>query len=117
LNLQNILVTVEKNIVLYDFIDLSLDNKWLVEYRGEIRFICLFNGKTTIQDDIFVLGCIFYKIFTRRLFYIDKEDYEVGSLYKKGIFLLVNQLSIGDIIIKCWVNRYNYILKVFVDLV
>ncbi len=114
---RNILVTAERNIVLCDFAGSSLDGKWLAECRGEIRFTRPSDRKTTTQDDIFALGCVFYEILTGRPPYTDKEDCEVGSLYEEGIFPPVNQLPIGDIITKCWVGRYNHISEVLVDLV
>ena len=61
----------------------------------------------TMDSDHFGLGSAIYEIFTGSLPFQELTDEEVQNRFQAGLFPSTNGLTVGDVILKCWTEKYN----------
>ncbi|DAA75183.1 TPA_exp: Uncharacterized protein A8136_1934 [Trichophyton benhamiae CBS 112371] len=120
---HNILLDFDNNVKLSDFSG-SLIDDGKVEVLPETRSThpCLIRTKgpmplePTVKTELFSIGTVLYEMSTIYKPYHDKGDSEVEKLYLKGLFPDTTGLLLGDIIQKCWTEKYNDTKEVIEDL-
>ncbi|KAK1762341.1 tkl protein kinase [Phialemonium atrogriseum] len=121
LNASNILVTDSDDVVLCDFAGSSLNGEKPVALCFEPRHLRP-RGEgedetRNIKDDLFALGSVLYELYSDKKPYAEKEDHEVGKLYRQGTFPDVSGIPVGRVIEKCWTGGYKSAEQVLADLV
>ncbi|EEP78337.1 predicted protein [Uncinocarpus reesii 1704] len=61
----------------------------------------------TVKAELHTLGSVIYEISTSRMPFHDKRGYDVGQLFKKGIYPDVKDIVLGDVIAKCWAGEFT----------
>jgi hypothetical protein len=61
----------------------------------------------SVITDLFALGSSIYEIVTGEQPYVNLEDEEVEARYKRQEFPIVDGMSCGGIIKKCWMGEFN----------
>jgi serine/threonine protein kinase len=107
--------------VLCDFGGSSIDGSNILEFpkpryaRPQLRK----GGKPDVKDDIFALGTTLYEISTGRMPYKENSDDEVASLFRSQTYPNLQEVlphGLGDIIGKCWSERYTFAEQIIHDL-
>ncbi|EGD85411.1 serine/threonine protein kinase [Trichophyton rubrum D6] len=119
---HNILLDFNNNVKLSDFSG-SLIDDGKVEVAPETRSThpCLINHwhmslKPTVKMELFAVGTVLYEMSTIYKPYQDKGDSEVEKLYLKGLFPDTTGMLLGNIIQKCWTDKYHDTKEVIEDL-
>ncbi|OAL70124.1 serine/threonine protein kinase [Trichophyton violaceum] len=101
----------------------SLIDDGKVEVAPETRSThpCLINHwhmslKPTVKMELFAVGTVLYEMSTIYKPYQDKGDSEVEKLYLKGLFPDTTGMLLGNIIQKCWTDKYHDTKEVIEDL-
>ncbi|EGD96921.1 serine/threonine protein kinase [Trichophyton tonsurans CBS 112818] len=120
---HNILLDSNNNAKLSDFSG-SLIDDGKVEIVPETRAThpCLIHihGPTplepTVKTKLFAIGTVLYEMSTIYKPYQDKTDSEVEELFLKGLFPDTTGMLLGNIIQKCWTDKYHDTKEVIEDL-
>lgn len=119
---HNILLDSNNNAKLSDFSG-SLIDDGKIEVAPETRSThpCLINDwdmsiKPTAKTELFAIGTVLYEMSTIYKPYQDKDDSEVEELFLKGLFPDTTGMLLGNIIQKCWTDKYHDTKEVIEDL-
>ncbi|KAK2871712.1 hypothetical protein FQN49_002897 [Arthroderma sp. PD_2] len=120
---HNVLLDFDNNAKLSDFAGSRIDNE-KVDVAPETRSThpCLLraqggmNLEPTVGTEIFAIGSMLYEISTTIKPYHDNESHEVEDLFRKRLFPDTSALLLGDVIRKCWTDRYHNVNQIIADI-
>jgi serine/threonine protein kinase len=112
------------NLLLDDKLDIKLSDfqgtyKDLDGHAMESTRFCLPRDPSTPPNtttDLFALGSAIYTIMTGHEPYLDLSDEEVEERYRKRQFPVVDAITAGEMVRKCWTEAYVSANDLFEDL-
>jgi serine/threonine protein kinase len=105
---ENFLLDSDLRLRLIDFSGSSIDGKPSHVLESTRFFLPRsWDDPCTVITDLFALGSSIYEIVTGRQPYADLKDEEVEARYKRREFPIVDGMSCGEIIEKCWIGEFN----------
>lgn len=111
LRCHNLLTDEEDNIILIDFAGSSINGSKLMVGPPAWSRLSPDGTNPRKEEDIFSFGCALYQMATRREPYARKRPGDVTKLYNEGKFPSTEHISnekwVGEIIMKCWCQRYT----------
>ncbi|KZF26569.1 kinase-like protein [Xylona heveae TC161] len=115
---HNMLFDEHEDLKITDFGGSSIDgSRQLVSYETRSQRWNALEETPSIQNELFALGSAIYEIWTTVRPYHDLADAEVETNYKIQCFPKdVADLPVGNIVLRCWLGKYDTADQVLADL-
>ena len=117
---QNLMLDINDNLKFIDFAGSSIDDKESficsgVHYQapkqaGQAEY------QPTVGSEIFAMGSLLYEISTTSKPYHDRTEDAIEDLYAQDLYPQTDELMLGNIIQRCWMQQYVNAAEVLDDI-